>query len=435
MNILCIGYFDKHSRFFLDIKKELRSEFKNLNFRIMSICFSGMFYNLIRVKFSCWLPAKSWMRVLTHKKKYLNTINSSTTYKGINYKNLIQYHLKLNPRNSEIYLCLQALAYLDIFEIYLSKHKPDLLIMLGDSRLSIESCIAMANKKKIKISYLEQGPFNTTLFNETGANANAIVNNAFNNISNEHIETEVKKSINTSSRKKYNRSFIYRGCDYFLSFFQNTTLYPPDLKYSDTFPTFLKKQKATPIEIHHKGTIILLILQVPMDVNMIYHSPHFKNHYDIVKSVHNNLPERTKLIIREHPVYKGKYEKELYQYAKNNNLLFDNTTPLKKALNNARLVVVNNSTVGIEAIALNKNVVTLGNSYYNNPKICVNFNGSESLKIVLNKGLNFSLDPNNVSLFLYKLIETNLVETTITDDHLVASKTIAKKITQRLQKL
>ena len=47
MNILCIGYYDKFSRFFLEIKKELKKKDENLKFTILSIHFSGFIYFLI----------------------------------------------------------------------------------------------------------------------------------------------------------------------------------------------------------------------------------------------------------------------------------------------------------------------------------------------------------------------------------------------------
>ncbi|WP_152593092.1 hypothetical protein [Jejuia pallidilutea] len=49
---------------------------------------------------------------------------------------------------------------------------------------------------------------------------------------------------------------------------------------------------------------------------MIYHSPHFSNHFDIVSSVYKNLPANSSLIIREHPLYQNKYEKKIVQFCK-----------------------------------------------------------------------------------------------------------------------
>ncbi|OBQ55553.1 hypothetical protein JJL45_07255 [Tamlana sp. s12] len=432
MNVTCIGYFDKHSRFYLDIRKELRKTRNNLSFKILSICFSGFLYNFIRYRSCQWPPLKVWIQASKNKKKYKEIINKTDVYDGINYKKLISYHINLNQNISETQLLLQCLAYIDFFKAYFRKHQTDTLILLGDSRLIIETCVAVAKKLEIKIFYVEQGPFNTTFFNDVGANANAVISETHTKASFSEIKQEVDKLISSVAPKKQKRSFIYRGFDFIFSIlFEKTKLYPPDLKHTDTFPILFKRKKEEHVIINPNNNIILLILQVPMDVNMIYHSPYFNNHFSILKSVHENLPQKTQLVIREHPVYRGKYEKALYQYASKHDIKFDNASSLKEALAYSNLVVVNNSTVGIEAISLKKSVVVLGKSYYNSTKICISYTPSENLSWILEKGLEFKLDDKNRYFFLYNLKHNNLIQGTINAKHLKASKIIAKKVLQR----
>lgn len=176
-------------------------------------------------------------------------------------------------------------------------------------------------------------------------------------------------------------------------------------------------------------------MQVPMDVNMIYHSPNFKNHYSILKDIYENLPKNSKLILREHPIYKGKYEKELYKYAKSNNLSFDTNANLKESLNMTDVVIVNNSTVGIEAIAYKKPVVVLGDTYYDYPEICIKYNKENQLKDVLKKAIAFKPKEQFINIFLYTFFFNHLIDGFITDKNLNASDIIAKKVIDYYSKL
>lgn len=106
--------------------------------------------------------------------------------------------------------------------------------------------------------------------------------------------------------------------------------------------------------------LVLFAAQVPHDVNMITHSPVFVNHYNIIKFLNENVPDIYQIVVREHPLYKGRYEKEFYNYInEQERIILDNTTPLHTIINNASLVAVNNSTVGIESLALAKEFSSL----------------------------------------------------------------------------
>ncbi len=427
MKILCFGTLDKFSRFYLKIKSGLDS---SSVFRIYSLHFSGFLYTLIRFQFSCFLPLRAWVLALKNKKRYLEIINNHNKYKDINYKNLIRFHLKLNASTSKKRLLFQALAYIDLLEKVFVEIQPNLIILIGDSRLSIETSIALAKKFNIKTYYIEQGPFNSTFFNNTGVNANARFEVSLDTKNISSIEKKVITFITKPESKKYRRSFIYRGIDYLLSkMFERTFIFPPDLKGIDTFPTLFKStKKAGIVKSDKEKNTFLFILQVPMDVNMIYHSPHFRNHFSALKAVHQSLPKKAQLIIREHPLYRGKYETELYEYAQINNLDFDTNISLKESLKFTQVVIVNNSTAGIEAIALKKKVVVLGNSYYDHPKVCIKYDGKTDLKDVLIKAINFSTDNNSISLFIHSLIQNNLVNGHIKDLDLIAARIISNKI-------
>jgi capsular polysaccharide export protein len=431
MKILCLSTLDKFSRFYLDIERQLGAKIKSdINLKVYSIYLSGFLYTWFRFKFSCWISVKAWFLVKRKKDYYTTIINETITYKGILFNDYITFHLGLNKNISSLSLQLQALAYIDIFDIIFSKEQPDCIISIGDSRLCIEIAIALAKQRKIKTYYIEQGPFNTTFFDDTGVNANLSIRNQtdfdVNSIPNSIIDLDIKpKSI------KYRRSPIYRGLDMLLMrLFELHNLYPPDLKFTDLNSSRFKKNKPTENEFLKKSNHpnILLVLQVPLDVNMIYHSPIFKSHLEIIKSIVSNLPINTTLIVREHPLYINKYERSLYDFVKENGIIIDNTTALNKAIEFAEVVIVNNSTVGIEAILNYKTTVVLGNAFYDHTNICLKLRTENELEALLEKALTYAPNKEEINDFKRLLSATVLLEGSITDKDLKSSKHIANHL-------
>lgn len=432
MNIICIGYYDKFSRFFLDINQHLKDNHNSkVRLKIYSIFLSGFLYTLFRVKFSSWLPAKAWFLVLKTKRVYNNIINESTEYKGVSFNDFIKFHQSLNHKTSTKSLQLQALAYIDIFDALFKKEKPNYLITIGDSRLSIEIAVAIAKQKNIKIYYIEQGPFNKTFFDSSGANANLSIRRNFKSLINSDDLLYFSEVDLKSNSEKYKRLPFYRGLDILLmTLFENTKIYPPDIKYTDINSY---KSKNHRIKIEHfssdtKLKNILLILQVPSDINMIYHSPMFKSHSEIVERVYSNLPKDTKLIIREHPLYINKYEKTLYKFIAQHHITIDCTTNIDTAIHNADVVIVNNSTVGIEAIFKYKPVVVLGNAFYDHKEICLKLKNRDDLGTLIEKALTFIPNIEAINNFNRLLFTSVLLEGSITDKDLKSSKHIANHL-------
>ncbi|MDP5081570.1 MAG: hypothetical protein NWP87_02860 [Winogradskyella sp.] len=431
MKILCLSTLDKFSRFYLDIERQLCIHNKtNISLKIYSIYLSGFLYTFIRFKFSCWISVKAWLLVRRKKAYYKKLIKETTQYKGVLYNDCIQFHIGLNKNISSTSLQLQALAYLDIFDHIFTKEQPDFLISIGDSRLCIEIAVALAKKKNIQIYYIEQGPFNTTFFDSEGVNANLSMRNRTD--FNSNTKSNFTSDFNLNSKSiKYKRSPIYRGLDILLmSLFERCRVYPPDLRFTDLNSSgFHKSKPRKSIAIkksHHP--IMLLILQVPLDVNMIYHSPIFKSHTEIIKNIYANLPIKTKLLVREHPLYINKYERSLYDFVKANDISIDNNTSLKTALKKANVVIVNNSTVGIEAILNYKTTVVLGNAFYDCAPICLKLKTIDELGILLEKALSYSPNKEAINHFKNLLFTKVLLEGNIADKHLKSSKHIANHL-------
>lgn len=425
-NVLCIGYYDKFSRFFQSISKKLLKDNKNNTLHIQSTYLSGFLYNTVRFKTSSWISINAWIKAKINKKKYQKHLDTGN-YKGIHFNDLI-----LSDSTNPLALKYQAMAYIDILDKKLQGI--NILIMIGDLRLPFEIAKQIASKKSIKTYFLEQGPFHTTFIDKKGVNSNASIryykpNNEFN----EEKKLVVSNFINAPKRSKYLRSPIYRGLDYIFDFlFINSILYPPDLIINDpivlTKNKLISKKKINFNEVLNKN-IFLLICQVPFDVNMTHHSPHYKNHYEIIKSIYHNLPKNSILIVREHPVYSGKYENDFYNFILENEAIYiDNNQDLYSILNKVHAVIVNNSTVGLEAITKLKSVLVLGDAYYDNSEICLKLNFKADLKKLLLDVLNYKPNENMVIDFLHEFFEKQVVEGFITDKKLIATERIYNRI-------
>ena len=431
MKILSIGYYDDFARFFLSIKKELLKINPNVEFKYLSVYFSGFLYFAARFNKVSFFPLKATLNAKLKRKSYLRSLrNNNHIYEGVNLDEVISYHFLLDT-SKEIELKIQAMSYIDICKSYLDKNKPSLILLSGDSRMCVQIMDKLAMILSIPCFYFEQGPFNTTIFDTVGVNANysfrtrKISSDFSKNL--KELKNEVFDFLQREKGIKYKRNPLYRGSDYLLEIVLNLFgIYPIDTKIEKKRKNdIISNDLSIPI-LKNKLTY-LLILQVPYDANMIYHSPFFNNHFDIVKDVFSNLPDDSQLIVREHPLYKGAYEKELYDYIRVNDIILDNND-LNTSISLTNVVVVNNSTVGIEALFRLKPLVVLGNSYYDNELVCFKLKEKNQIKKLLKEASVFKKSDEIIFSFL-KNLKDDLIDGHFRNDNLnKLSKEIVNKI-------
>jgi capsular polysaccharide export protein len=427
MKILSVGYYDDFARFFLEIKKQFQGQ-PEFKFKYLTLYFSGYFYSIVRGHFISWISMHAWLNSLINRKKYLEVINSSDEYLGIKIDSVIQYHIGLGA--DSLKAKLQACSYISIMDSILNKFKPELIICSSDSRMLVEILIVLAKRKQLKLFYFEQGPYGTTVIDTVGVNANSSFRGV--NITSETFDTGLTKVNDFMTRKRenhYKRNPIYRGSDYILEFlFFKIGLYPIDLV------NFIKNKKVAVSRVIFTGIasemkVYLLILQVPYDVNMVYHSPLYDNHLEILKSVFTSLPNNSKLIVREHPLFFGKYEPDLYKYIQENEIILDDNANLKNLMNYSNVVIVNNSTVGLEAISMGISTVVLGNCFYDSSNICLKLKCKEQLSQLLSEALEFKLNRAVLAGFLKQLYFEYLLEGHFRDQDI---SELAYKVKERL---
>lgn len=366
--ILTVGYYADFSRFFNKIAIETRRIDQNIDFLHIDLFLSGFLYSILHGQKSLYLPLKKG------KQK-----KSSCEPAAEFFKQFIIYHQRLVPSLDEKKLIKQAEKYYHYLDELLLSYQPDLIIISGDSRMPAEIIKYLAVTKKIKVAFFEQAPLGRTMIDLKGVNANA----SFRTIDSETIHTYTSENYHLPTEAKWKNYKLFRVVDLIIEKFL-PFIVPIEQKRpsrhkinNKQYLSLLEKKSLVP-EKFSKLKKVLLVLQVPDDVNMIYHSPWFSSHYEIVKKVAENLPDNTLLIVREHPLFKKLYEEEMYYYIeKNEKVFFDNSGGLGNAISNSDLVVVNNSTVGLESIEQGKKVIVLGNSYYDRSDLCYKYNGGD----------------------------------------------------------
>jgi capsular polysaccharide export protein len=393
-NNLFVSFYSDDLRFFYFLSKNIPN-----NSFFYSVFLSGVLYLLLKFKFS-----------LNFFKKYDKNI-----LLPLSFDDIICYEENQNKYNNEE-LCKNSINYIYFFNYVIKNNQIKYVYLSGDTRLIIKCAEYAAIQNKCKIIYFEQGPFGTTILDHDGVNKNCSFRNSVFNEDNSEI------SINNKDKISWNKYF--RVFDYLL---YNIFNYKQSHVYNDVASVFsssrfLEKNKLS-------ENYLLLVLQVPNDANMILNSPNFSNHLDIVKWTFANLPKNTQLLVREHPNFINLYEKKLYQFVeKNERIIFDYNS-LNYSIKFASVVIVNNSTVGIEALLQNKKLVVLGDCYYDKIETVFklkNINDNDilnrAIKSIVNKKVNIS--------FINHLLKNELIGFHFRDKkYNMNNKVLVKKIT------
>jgi capsular polysaccharide export protein len=440
MKILALTYYGTFARYFSYLEKSILELNSKADFFNVSIYPSAHIY---------WKKANLHSVLLMNKirKIEVNRINDiGDYYKDVKIDNVINYHLNILKieRNSEAYykLKMTAIKYIEYFESIFKQHNFDAFISSGDSRIYSEVPITIAKKYNVKVFYFEQGPYGTTIIDEKGVNANS----SFRNIALKNIcdRERVTHFINRKRPHKFYKNnykyYVYKMLDFAFLSPPIKSFFPIELIAEKSFVKLLSRNVKRIINV--KSSVnsqkkipdksILLILQVPYDVQMINNSPIFNNFYDMVKTLHMNVPTDYNLIVREHPLSIGNYEKRFYKYINENNILIINDIPLNEMINRSEVVVVNNSTTGLEVLTNYKPLVILGDSYYDSQGVAIKVNSSEEIKTKIEEAIVNKIPQHKIDIFLYNLFFEYLFEGHFQDKNLKSGSEIAKYILTKI---
>jgi len=425
-NILLVGYYDDYARFYSEVCESINKKNKDVNCINWYFNLSGYLYGICHGTNSEWI----------NQKAILNSANMSVENSVLSedyFKTLIEYNercedLSIQKRNEFYKLASKYIIY---FRNEIEKINPQMIVLPGDCRLAEKIIVDIAKDLNIKVMYFEQGPYGTTIIDYNGVNSFC----SFRHNSPLELNDDSVSFKKPIVKEKYKRFPLYRGLDKIYALFaSNRSFFPFDNKeyaFGKSIDNKLSKKLKDKL-ISDK--YVILILQVPHDANFTHHNPHFKSHYDIVKSVYDNLPAGYDLVVREHPLYKSKYEVVLYDFIDQNmNIALDGITSIDNAIANAEFVIVNNSTSGLDALAKYKRVVVLGDSYYDKSNCFFKIESKNELKEKLLLASESVLDKSLANNYLNNLVYSDLILGHFRDKDLAASPIVADKILSNLK--
>ncbi|MDV5172134.1 hypothetical protein [Photobacterium rosenbergii] len=360
---------------------------------------------------------------LPHKvrKQDKNGFSEKLTSKAI--KECYSFHHKLLPFSHEKYTDLVK-QYYNFYMDAFQKEECLGAVVIGDVRLFSSTATLASYQCNKKIVYFEPGPFGTMIFDDSGVNKNMTISSISDECISSHVLDKTKlsdfyevKSVNQYYKGSIS-AYIRKIPDVFLSIPPKLikASFPIELQtgesFYDSIPYLfsrIKKPRQNKIaNARYNGKYIFFPLQVPCDVQIVMNSPYFDSILQMVKSVAQSIPDGYKLVLREHPMNLGRYGSSFYSYIESNDkIILDNSNNIWELVKASELVVVNNSTVGIESLKYNTEVLVLGDAFYH--KAVHVFNG-EGLKDKIHHSINNPISREYKDKYLSLLYENYLIK-------------------------
>ena len=219
-----------------------------------------------------------------------------------------------------------------------------------------------------------------------------------------------------------------------VGFFPNTTVIDPqgvnfhnsvirDINFyknypikEDTFPksinkrNHLIKRKLEYVELPKK--YIFVPFQTSFDTQIVYNSPWIKSMpmlFDIIEQIANKT--KTTFIFKEHPHERDFTYEELHKRTENNPFIkFANANETSELIKKSEAIITINSTVGLEALLMNKKVIVLGNAFYALDKITKKASNIDELEDIIKNLDKWEVDIDLIKRFLSYLINEYLVK-------------------------
>jgi capsular polysaccharide export protein len=124
------------------------------------------------------------------------------------------------------------------------------------------------------------------------------------------------------------------------------------------------------VDMNGDNSYIFVPFQVDYDTQIISHSPwicDMESLYSMVEKILPLLPKDLDFIIKEHPKSSRSYD---HLHGRNPRISFRNSEDTQSLVLKSQAVVTINSTVGLESILKDKQVIVLGNAFYAIDGLC-----------------------------------------------------------------
>jgi len=145
---------------------------------------------------------------------------------------------------------------------------------------------------------------------------------------------------------------------------------------------------------------VFIPFQVKFDSQVLLNSPHIKTMTELYRWIESAVEQSTDkslvFVIKEHPTDPHKYT-ELY--TKNPRIVFT-SRDTQELIESSQAVVTVNSSVGLEAMLLNKRVIVLGAAFYAIDGLCKSADSPAQLSKVINEFSGWTADIDLIENFL-----------------------------------
>lgn len=294
---------------------------------------------------------------------------------------LIVYESRLfNIKNIRKLVCLKNKLFSQSYNFFKTTDFDHVLIFNGAMDVESDVCKDLS----LNTFYLEQGYFPDTMQMDKGG-VNCKTN--FSDLSyDEFLEFHYKENniqlkedfeIITIKYSKLNRYFLRflerKNRMFFLNYLKrNINLIRAKKQFN--------KSAVSNIDFVEKEKYIFFPLQVNSDTQIILNS-RYKNMYEAVNDVLPDLLKTgLKIIIKGHP-----FEVEPVDYTelkKHKQVIFLEKADINSLIDKSEFVVNVNSSVGLQAISRYKRVLLLGDSFYKNAPVSLNFEDIKGKNII-----------------------------------------------------
>lgn len=340
--------------------------------------------------------------------------------------------------------------YMNFIDKYIEQQQIEVLCMFNGYHWIEQVSMYIAEKRGLKTYFFEDGlfrPFTVTV-DPHGINANSSVpgtTSFYDSLQidksrlSAHLFTPENKEL-TMTKENLLKVAVLKG----VSLLGGILKFTPKLYVHTTFWQSIKYiifkyrfRYKKEDEVNLTNEYIFLPFQVSRDTQIFYNSPHIKSMDQLlniavqaVKEINIELNRDIKIIVKEHPedMSRNNYNQLKKRYEDEKNVVFVQKFNTKKLIRKALLILTINSTVGIEALAQDKKVVTLGNALYNIDGVSFHCEHPAQLKTVLIDAMNRQHNHERVEKFIYYLRFFYQVEGTINGTNDITAVNIANKL-------
>ena len=339
---------------------------------------------------------------------------------GVSLENICRYVLA-HPALEVRYLTLfgQADRLVRAYAGHFDRVRPDLVMSWNGTVPKVRAAMKLAEARGLAALYFEQGNFpGTTICDPKGVNYEGSMRDfavpaEFNR---ERVEKYLER-FRTRSRAKRDRGGTFgRILDGVVNFFARRSPFHPAL-YFDHDKAVNAKRLARRLQQQLRSTalgeilsreefepperFVFLPLQVQDDTQVIVHSPLVRSMEELVDETVLALPGGVDLVVKSHPVDRGRRGyRVIEEMLEGPRYHFVHEADVFELARRASCVVTVNSTVGLEALALMKPVVVLGEAVYAGRGITVDVDDLEEYPAKLRGALDFRPDEDEVKRFL-----------------------------------